>query len=469
MTFIPRRFEQILIDQITRLVARTALSDVADSSSVKQMLAASAREDDEIYFQMQNILQMFDIDSATGDDLDERAAEVQPGTIVRIGPRAAVGQVVFSRSGTAGTVNIATGTRVKTGDGVVFTTTTAGQITPTSPQQVGGHGVGRDSNLVSVVAEAPGITGNVVAATIIKFDSKPAGVDEVTNLTQTTLGRNKESDDSFRQRIKDFIAGLARCTVTALEVGVLGVEDTATGDTVLFSKAVEDIVNLGNVTLFIDNGTGSAESSTPVVGENVTLGLLGPPADSAVGGETELFLDNKPIKISVIPVLSSSIRGALVFNTDYTINPASSQVLFTPALVATEVITAGYTHFTGLIQLAQKVIDGDPADRTNFPGFRAAGVLVRVLTPQALIQTVTATLTVHEGFVQATVAAEAETKVIEYINGLGISDDVVRNEIIRRIQALAGVADLILSAPTTNIAILDDQLARTTAVNVTIT
>ena len=127
--FQPRRQEQILADMIARVVTRTALSDVADSSSKKQMLAAAAREDDEIYFQMENLLTLFSIDTATGDDLDERAAEIQPAIITRSLANKATGTVVFSRAGTTGTDNIPIGTVVKTTDGTSFQTTAAAETT----------------------------------------------------------------------------------------------------------------------------------------------------------------------------------------------------------------------------------------------------------------------------------------------------------------------------------------------------
>lgn len=543
--FTPRRFEQILPDMIARVVTRTNLIDINDASSLKHVLAASSREDDEIYFQMENVLALFNIDDATGDDLDERAAEIQPATITRIGPRSAVGTVIFSRAASGPTVNIPIGTRVKTTDGIVFLTTGLGTITAASPEQITGHGVGRDSAPVPISAEVPGIAGNVVSGSINKFDTKPPGIEEVTNLVATTLGRDEEKDDAFRQRIKDFIASLARCTIQALETGVLGLEDATTGASILFAKAVEDLINLGNVTVFIDDGTGQAESATVVAAtalaatftwagpslivttpdtsgvvvgdfirqdadgqwfeiasivpstsvtvlnpgsltvptgvgsppgssvdtgaDRLTQGLAGPPVNSAVGGETELFTDNKPIKAAATVSVVSSLQGVLATPADYTINPASGQIVFTSALTTGEVLFAEYTFFTGLIALAQKVIDGDLSDRENFPGLRAGGVLVVVNTPVVLIQTVEAGLTIAEGFTQSDVITSAKNAVQNYINSLGISDDVIRNEIISRIQALVGVTDLDLIQPSQNVIILDDQLARTTDANLDIT
>ena len=59
--------------------------------------------------------------------------------------------------------------------------------------------------------------------------------------------------------------------------------------------------------------------------------------------------------------------------------------------------------------------------------------------------------------------------ILRYINSLGISDDVVRNEIIRILQELPGVKDLALATPSSNVVVLDDQLMRTTVNNITVT
>lgn len=538
--FQPKRFEQILADMLARMVARTALSDVSDTSVFKHLLAAAARSDDEQYYQMQNLLSLFNIDTATGDDLDERAKDIQPALISRISAAKATGTVVFSRAGTSGTTTIAIGTKVKTSSGVIFTTTATGTITAASPEQVSGHGVGRDSGLVAVVADLPGITGNAAAGTVTKFETKPAGIDEVTNLSAFANGRDKETDSSFRNRLKLYVQSLARCSPLAMQSALIGQEDPITGTTILFAKVIEDTINLGNVSVYVDDGTGSAESvassdtsiaadltwngtttittadtsevvagdwiklnsdgqlfeidslvvntsitilnpgsdtipsgsgagASSIAGDIITEGLAGPPAGSAVGGETTLYTDSKPQKPSVSMQLASSDRGNLVENTDYTLNTASGQIDFSPALSAGEIIAASYTYYTGLLAFAQKVIDGDPNDETNYPGLRAAGVLVKALPPQVLLQTVTGSITVAEGFSQVTVAANVTQAIKDYINSLSISDDVIRNEIITRIMEVSGVTDVSLSAPATNAVILDDQLVRVQDANITIT
>jgi uncharacterized phage protein gp47/JayE len=466
--FTPKRYEQIFTAMLAKVVTRTVLSDIVDTSVMKHVLAAAARQDDEQYFQMTLLLDLFSIDRASGDDLDERAKDIQPAVVTRNAAVKSSGNVVFSRAGTSGTVLIPAGTKVKTASGTMFTTSAIATITPVSPEQITGHGVGRDSDPVGATADVAGAVGNVASITIIKFDTKPAGVDEVTNLDPFLYGLNRETDDAFRTRLKQYISSLPRSTVEAIEQGVLGKIDPVYGGTVLFVKVVEDFFNRGYFTVYIDDGTGTAEAVAVVTGENVTEGLSGPPPDSATGGEQYLTLNNYPVKSAIPIVLTSSVRGVLVGNTDFTLNPANGQIFFSPPLVTGEVILGDYTHYIGLIQYVQKLVDGVATDRSNYPGLRAAGTLAVVTVPQVLIQTVNATVTVKEGFVQTDVRDAVKEEVKRYINSLGISGDVVRNELVKRIMATNGIYNVVLSIPATDVIMLDDQLPRITDVNITI-
>ncbi|MDX1556237.1 MAG: baseplate J/gp47 family protein, partial [Xanthomonadales bacterium] len=363
--FQTRTRETILQRMVNRVVARSNLNDLNDLSDVKQTLAAAAREDDDAYFQMTNLLDLFDIFKATGDDLDQRAKEFNPKLVSRIQSRKATGEVRFSRSGTSGTVTIPIGTQVTIpAQGgqpeVVFGTTEEGTIADGFS----------DSNLVDVQAEEGGTSGNAEAASIVGFVSKPSGVDTVTNPSSFTNGRSREKDDDFRKRLVNQIKGLARAHVDGLETAALTAEDTGSGKRVLFANVVEDPVSRGKVTVYIDDGSGTAETTVAQVGVSVIA--------SAVGGETVFFLPDKPIKTeSGFTLYINAVPQ--VENTDFVLNPASGQINLLPAsypagLTAADVVTADYTNFTGLIAVTQKIIDGDPADRANFPGYRAAGV-----------------------------------------------------------------------------------------------
>jgi uncharacterized phage protein gp47/JayE len=457
--FQPRTREQILERMISRVVARSDLTDLNDGSDVKQVLAAAAREDDDTYFQMLQLLDLFDIKKAVGNDLDERAKEFNPALVSRNPAQKAVGEVVFNRAGTVGTVTIPIGTQVTvpavgSQAQIVFVTTEEGTIADTF----------QASNLVDIVAEDAGTVGNVGPTTIIGFVAKPSGVDTVSNPSALTNGRTLESDDEFRRRLVDQIKGLASAHPFGLQSAALTAVDTVSGKRVVFAHVVEDALLPGTAIVYIDDGAGTAESTTTVVTQTVLA--------SAIGGETVLFLTNKPVKTTALfKLYVNAIEKTQ--GVHYSLNPASGQINFLPAfyptgLTAADAVTADYTYYTGLIALTQKIIDGDPADRANFPGKRSAGILVRVLVPTIIQQIVTADITVLQGFSQVDVAIQVRAAISTYINGLGISDDVILNELKERAMAVAGMYDVSFTAPTGNQIILDTQLARIIAGNLTI-
>lgn len=75
MAFIPRTYEDILTDMIAYMQSRTTISDYNVGSVIRTILEAAALEDDEQYFQMVQLLDMFSYTTAAGEDLDRRLAD----------------------------------------------------------------------------------------------------------------------------------------------------------------------------------------------------------------------------------------------------------------------------------------------------------------------------------------------------------------------------------------------------------
>lgn len=541
-----QNYNGILARMINKIIAQTAITDFEDSSIVKQILSAVAREIDDSNYQLTRLQDLFSIERAAGDDLDQKAVELLPAGLSRVQAQPAIGYLVFSRSTNTGTtLVIPSGVTVRTSTGISVRTIQPGTITATSAELITGHGVGRDSNLVSAVATQPGTSGNIGVNTAVRFTSRPVGVSEVTNSSAFVLGRNRESDEEFRTRIRLYISSLASSTPDALKYAVLQ-QRLTNGQRIVYAHVAEDPLRPGYASLYIDDGAGTAEQyvniaptdtlvgatiSAPsasiqtltvpsgpflaahvgrtitianaaaanngtftilsvqgttqvtysnaggsaqtiiapstatyaVQGETLTAGLLGPPANSAVGGEEYLDLVNSPVRIKSAFAVTSSTRGALTQGTHYTLNPANGRLRFTPALAAGEVIVVQYTYYTGLIALAQRIVDGDPNDRITYPGVRAAGVTVVVQTPQVVPLTVRVTLSLERGANRPTVETNVENAILSYINELGISGDVIRNEMIERIMRVTGVLDCTLELPAANIVMLDNQLPRITA------
>lgn len=441
-TFQVQRYSRILERMIAAVTVRAGLSDMNDSAAVKRILAAVARELDDSNFQLVNLRQLFNIDTAVGEDLDARAQEIAPGFVTRLPARKAVGLLRFSRTGTTGTVTIPAGTAARTSDNTVVATTIQGTIAT-------GSSVSDD---IAALASAAGEEGNISADTAIAFISRPSGVDEVTNPVPFIGGRTEESDEDFRTRIKLYIASLPRGTPRALLFAALGVIDEDSGKQVDFAHVFEDPEVLGKVIVYIDDGAGTAESTDTVSSEVVIA--------SAIGGEEFLSLDHFPVKVESLVTITSDIRGVLTEDVDYILNPPDGQLFFSPPLAATEEITADYTYFTGLIAAVQKVIDGDGT--IDFPGYRAAGTQVRVLTPEVIEITVEAVLVLADGADREDVEADVRNAIATYINTLGISGDVIVSEIVCAAMDVDGVMDISVSVPSANVTILDDQIARIT-------
>jgi len=451
-----KRYSQIVERMRNRTVARSGVTDLTETGTVNQVLSAAAREDDDQYYQMGKLLDLTDIDKAAGDDLDEVAAAVNPDAISRRGAAKASSVVVFSRSGTTGDVAIAQGTVVQ----VPATGSTAPLKYETTEEGVILNG-DTDSAAVPIVAQAAGSAYNVDPNAITAFgSSKPSGVDSVSNTASATGGRDIEGDDAFKARIKLYLKSLSRGTVTALVYACLGVVDSATGKEVAFAACIEDTANLGNVICYIDDGSGTAEGTPVHVPSETVLA-------SALGGEIDLYLDNKPVKIEAGYTIELN-AAPLTPDVDYTLNPASGHIKLASPLSIGDAVTADYTYWEGLIQECQRIIDGDPDDRANYPGYRAAGVLVRVLVPSIVQMTFTANIIVLQGWSQTDVATKVASAVSGYINSLSISEDVILNELRERAMAVPGMYDIVITSPTENRIILDNQLARIVSGNITL-
>lgn len=461
--FEPRNRIQILREMVARVVARTTgLVGLTRNGAVFHVLSAAANEDAEQYIQMARLRQVFDIEKATGSDLDERAREIQPGTISRRAALRASGDVVFSRPGTTGTITIPLGTLVAASDAdgtIRFRTTVAGSIdagfTTSAP--------------VSVVAIEAGTRSNVADGTINQMITRVSGVAAVTNPAKFTNGVDRESDQSFRARLKAHVQSLSRGIVAALTAAVKTVILTD-GRRVNFAKVDEPVIPNGRIIIYIDDGSGSVEEF-----DDTYIAAFDTIEPAASGGEKELFTTEKPIRddgsfeLYVNAVLQ-------VRNVDYYLNPALGEVELSAAsyptgLTGGDVVTAHYRYYTGLIAEAQRVLDGDGTIQRQ--GFRAGGIIAAVAPATPVFQSVTGSIAVLDGFDHVAVGEQVESVIQDYINTLDIGEDVILAEIIERAMSVPGmhnirITNLSGTVPPVDQVILATQVARITSAGITL-
>ena len=79
-------------------------------------------------------------------------------------------------------------------------------------------------------------------------------------------------------------------------------------------------------------------------------------------------------------------------------------------------------------------------------------------TPVIRRITVAMSITAQSGFAEADLAPQVVDAVSNYINGLGIGDDVIRAEIIERAMRVPGMFNVSVTLPASDLIILENEL-----------
>lgn len=138
---------------------------------------------------------------------------------------------------------------------------------------------------VTVVAEKPGLVGNVPAGAISQFATNPFAGATVTNPLPFSDGLETEDDDSYRERIRDARRTRVKGTPLAITSSVIGITSADENKRVSSASLVARL-GLPSV-LVIDDGTGYEEQ---FAGEAIEV-----LAESATGGEEYFQVQQRPV------------------------------------------------------------------------------------------------------------------------------------------------------------------------------
>lgn len=150
---------------------------------------------------------------------------------------------------------------------------------------------------IAVAAQQPGADGNVPKNAIKSFASAPFSGATVTNDGAYTTGKNADTDDEIRSKIKRARISRGLGTVIAVKSSVLGAqapdENAVVSSNEIFSDGTK-------TTLFIDNGGGYEEKARGVGLEFIV--------DSALGGEQffKLATSGRQTSIAKATLLSNN-------------------------------------------------------------------------------------------------------------------------------------------------------------------
>ncbi len=154
---------------------------------------------------------------------------------------------------------------------------------------------------------------------------------------------------------------------------------------------------------------------------------------------------------------------------DYVVNEAVGQIEFLEGKIplAGRAILATYNVYTGVIQAAQKAIDGDLTSPINFPGVRSAGVKIRVMPALKSVMDFVLDVT-YDSQITTIESLQflCDQAVRSYVAGLPIGGDVILAEIIERVMAIVGVTNVAITSPSGDVSILHDHYAEVGTVTV---
>ena len=442
---------------INRVVARSELNDVTPGSALMQILGATSVEMELCYLEIANLLSLFSIDSASGDDLDELGKLYLPDSISRRTALAAFGSGAFTL------VSLAT-REVVIPAGAVLRNPSTGEEYATIEQATIAIGDNR-SNRIKFVATVPGEAGNAPSSSVTEIISGGGAVNGFAHTIAAVGGREEESDPELRARIRARVAALAYSTPQSIEARVLSAR-SEDGRAVISSRLIEDETDRGFCTLYIDDGTTIIDDANVevIVQEVITerayegerVFITGHFPIVRRGNLHELRLERRQADGSLAPA------QVLLEQADFLMTFSQGRIVLSDQVQLREgdrLSIVEYTRRTSLIAEAQRLIEGDPTD-PDVPTYRAAGVVIEVVPAEKRLISLSGNIIVSTGYNRDAVLAEVRSALSTYINTLPIGGDVIVSELIEQAMAVRGMYDFTLNTPQSNIAIAFNQVAR---------
>jgi uncharacterized phage protein gp47/JayE len=237
----------------------TQLLDLTAGSTLRAVLEANASIGLWMQWLILQVLRTTRAASSDGADLDTWMADL---TLTRLPAVAATGTVTLSRFTPGMSALIPTGALVRTADGTQTFAVTADTSHPSWSAPNNGYVVSDAiaSLDVPVTAQTTGSVGNVQVGTISMLASAIPGIDSVNNASAFQNGLDAESDDSFRNRFRNFIASRSRATPLAVGYAISGIQQG-------LNYALQENVSpsgqllMGSFVVTVDDGSGSPSTA----------------------------------------------------------------------------------------------------------------------------------------------------------------------------------------------------------------
>lgn len=285
--------------------------------------------------------------------------------------------------------------------------------------------------------------------------------------TQITLGSNYQGSSAIA-------AGVSYDMLIDYDKGVYlqGQDDlvflegdaAATGDSLFVQNIVSanwfSVNNIGSFEV-TEVGT-NAITYKPFVRVNNPAGLaesarlmsVNPAGFYLIEGDTNKFTTVRQVTNVALDDLNLERRAVYMSppNRAYKFSDANATSIMHMGKLGynTDVTTGidGYLYYTGLLRRVQRIVDGYEPDAENFPGRRAVGGAIETLPPLVRKIVITINVTTDEGVNLGDISNNIKSTVINYVQTLGVGEDVILSEIIAAIMGIKGVGAVTFTNPT---------------------
>jgi uncharacterized phage protein gp47/JayE len=159
------------------------------------------------------------------------------------------------------------------------------------------------SDLIPVESVEAGVQTLAGSNSITRWSAAPFTGATVTNPIAATRGADREKNEPYRQRIKDFIQSLSRGTPLAIVTGISGLEDPSTGQVVAYASIIEP-VSPGLSYVYVTDGTATFSlTQVPFIGRDVII------SDAEVGDARGRLGQYGPFSVGTTPITPRLFRS----------------------------------------------------------------------------------------------------------------------------------------------------------------
>ena len=406
--------QQIKDELVARLLAATDITDIRPGSVADQILGAVAEVLEQAYLDIETLKDLYYFDSLKGQELDARAAEILPDGIKRHeASRAQCPAVVIVRKDPGAEQALEAGAVVIEYQGKQYQNTTTVHFDAGEAK----------SKPASFIALEPGSDGNLPAGTTFRV-SAPSGMKEAYCNMPFTGGTDRESDEAFRARIREYARGLHTATVYALQNAIKS-EEFDSGR-VRFARLIEET---GKVVLWIDDGSGNLDVSRSLTEEEKTI-------CEPCGRIRYLWLPVWPIKEDGGFVVYADSTAYQIENLVW--EPQWGRIELPQSVEASKAYVDGDLHvYVGLVAEVQRAIEQ----------VRPAGIPVRVLPAKRVGVSVKVHVLYSQGTDVPATARRITQAITDYVNNLDIGEVLYWSSLmaVARVDGVESVRSVLIN------------------------